>query len=355
MNNLTCPSCQPSKSTNYLIILLIPVFAILFLVLNKFNLFSNLNPSAQSSLFLFLILGLLAGFSTCTALIGGLLLSISSNWPNFKSHLIFNLSRLISFTILGAFLGLLGNFFKLSSSFSSTIIILVSFLMIYLSLPMFGIKIPKISLFSSKFTTKIFSKNNLSPILFGVFSFLLPCGFTLTAQSLALVSGNPIKGALIMLFFILGTTPSLLLIGLLSFKIYSNNRFSKVFSFTAGILILFFAFSNLFSQFHLSNYLKPNNSFSTIVDGKQIIKMSITNSSYAPNYFKVRTNMPVVWEITNKSFNSCADTINSSLFFGTIKLSPGQTITKEFTITSPGTYRFACSMGMVSGIIEAVN
>lgn len=356
--DFSCPSCQTvnNKSKNYLVILIVPLFVVIFIFLNKFSFFSSFNLTADSSLFLFFFLGLLAGFSTCTALIGGLLLSLSSSWSNFKSHLIFNLSRIISFTILGSILGLIGNFLKLSPYFYSTVIILISLLMIYLSLRMFGLHLPQIY-FLSKISKKIF-KNNLSPILFGALSFLLPCGFTLTAQSLALVSSNPLKGALIMLFFVLGTVPSLLLIGFFSFKIYSYSRFSKIFSLIAAILILFFALFNLNSQFPILNYLKLSKNTSDIIikDGKQIIKMSVSSSTYTPNFFKVKTNIPVVWEITGNNFSGCTDTIISSLFFNqSIKLLPQQTIIKEFVIINPGIYRFSCSMCMVSGTIQAIN
>ncbi|PIZ28832.1 sulfite exporter TauE/SafE family protein, partial [Candidatus Berkelbacteria bacterium CG_4_10_14_0_8_um_filter_39_42] len=39
------------------------------------------------------------------------------------------------------------------------------------------------------------------PMALGALTFLLPCGFTLTAEGLALISGNSLSGALIMLAF----------------------------------------------------------------------------------------------------------------------------------------------------------
>jgi sulfite exporter TauE/SafE len=294
-------------------------------------------------------LGILAGSTTCSCLIGGILVSVSKSWSSFKSHLFFNLSRLISFSILGIVLGLIGNFFNLFSSLFPIIITVVSIFMIYLALPMIGINIPQISFF------KFNHKKKYSPALFGILTPLIPCGFTLAVESLAVISASPIKGFLIMLVFILGTIPSLLLIGFFSFKFYSYPRLSKTFSFIAGLFIIIYSVFTLKSQFfRLPQTLAAD---TLIVADKQIIKMTVLDSSYQPNYFKVKTNMPIIWEINNKSYNNCTSgLIISPLFFkNPIRLSPNQVTTKEFTIINPGTYHFSCSMGMVAGVIEASN
>lgn len=295
------------------------------------------------------ILGILAGSTTCSCLVGGILVSVSKSWSTFKSHLFFNLSRLISFGVLGIILGLIGNFFNLFSSLFPFIITIVSLFMIYLALPMIGIKIPQISFF------KFNQEKKYSPVFFGAITLLIPCGFTLAAESLAVISASPIKGFLIMTAFVLGTLPSLLLIGLFSFKLYSYPRLSKNFSFIVGLLIIIYSLFTLKSQFFHSPQSLASDTL--IVDDKQIIKMTVLNSSYQPNYFKVKTNKAILWEIDNKSNNNCTSgLIISPLFFNNpIRLLSNKITTKEFTIINPGTYRFSCSMGMVTGIIEASN
>jgi uncharacterized protein len=353
-NKFSCPDCHPQKKSNPLFLVIFIVLIFLLFILNQFNILPLLNLNSQSSLPLFFLLGVLASLSSCSAIVGGLLLSISLNWPNFKSHLLFNLSRIITFIVLGGLLGLLGSFINISSSFFPIIIVVVSLIMIYFSLPLLGINFPKISLFPKKLFNKTFSKN-LSPIVFGILTFLLPCGFTFTAQSSALISANPLRGSLILLLFVLGTTPSLLFIGFFSSKLFKNPAFSKKFSILAGILILFFALSNLFTQTK-NLFPSKNNSLVTISDQKQIINMIVTNSAYSPNYFEVKTNTPIIWQITPKGVTSCTTTIVSPLILDKpINLLPYQTTSIEFTIKKPGTYRFFCSMGMVTGIIKAVD
>lgn len=353
-NKFSCPDCHPQKKSNPLFLVISVILIFLLFVLNQNNILPLLSLDSQSSLPLFFLLGILASLSSCSAVIGGLLLSISPNWPNFKSHLLFNLSRIITFIVLGSLLGLLGSFINISSSFFPIIIMVVSLIMIYFSLPLLGINLPKLSIFPKKILNKTFSQN-LSPIIFGVLTFLLPCGFTFTAQSSALISASPIRGSLILLLFVLGTTPSLLLIGFFSSKLFKNPTLSQKFSILAGILILFFALSNIFTQtksLFLSNYNSP-----TITSNQQqIINMVVTNSAYSPNYFEVKTNTPIIWQITPKGITSCTTTIISpSILDKPIKLSPYQTTSVEFTIKKPGTYRFFCSMGMVTGIIKAVD
>jgi len=295
------------------------------------------------------LLGILAGSTTCSCLVGGFLISTSKSWVNFKSHLFFNLARVIGFSLLGLILGLVGNFFNLFSSFFPIVVTIISLFMIYLALPMVGINLPKIKFFKFNY------KNKYPPFLFGILTILIPCGFTLTAESLAILSLSPIKGFLIMLFFVFGTIPSLLIIGFLSSKINSCSNFSKIFSFITGLLIIVFSLYTLKTQF--INPPKILADETTITNGKQIIEMTVLNSSYEPNYFKVKTNIPIVWQITNQSFGSCSSNlIISPLFFGNpINISSSKIITKEFIIVNPGIYKFSCSMGMVSGIIEASN
>jgi len=233
-----------------------------------------------------------------------------------------------------------------------------------------------------KFMTRLIAnesnfKGRYMPFLMGAFTFFLPCGFTITAQGLALISGSAIQGGLIMLLFALGTLPMLLFIGLSSVKFsqkpHLSNRFLKV----AGILVLFFALYNINFQLNVlgisslsdlginssqSSISAKNNSSQNeeglppIVDGKQILKMDASSSGYSPNYFKVRAGVPVRWEITDTGTSGCTNAvISKNLFDGEIPLTPGQTSIKEFTPAQPGKYKFSCWMGMISGIIEVVD
>jgi len=253
--------------------------------------------------------------------------------------------------------------------------------MVALGLQMLGVKyFQKFQITLPRFITrKIADEKNFQgkfmPILFGAFTFFLPCGFTLTAQSLALISGSFWQGAAIMFFFALGTAVGLLAIGFSSVKFLEKPHLSEKFLKVAGTLVLFFAFYNFNAQLNVlglpslsdlkldsfAQTIYQKNSFNDkdlppIVNGKQIIKMKASRYGYEPNYFKVRVGIPVRWEIEDVGTSGCTNAIVAKgLFPDEIPLTPGKVSVKEFTPTRPGKYKFSCWMGMVSGIIEVVN
>ena len=353
-----------------------------------------INVSSKSSLPVFFVFGLVAGISSCAALVGGIILSMSkewgelysdtdSTWKKLQPNLIFNVGRLISYGVFGAILGAIGSKLNFSLKFGPILVIAVSLMMIFLAFQMLGFRaFRKFQFTMPKFMTRFIAnesnfKGRYMPFLMGAFTFFLPCGFTITAQGLALISGSATQGGLIMLLFALGTLPMLLFIGLPSVKFsqkpHLSNRLLKV----AGILVLFFALYNINFQLNVlgisslsdlginssqSSNAAKNNSFqseeglSPVVSGKQILKMAASSSGYSPNYFKVRAGVPVRWEITDKGTSGCTNAIISrNLFDGEIPLTPGQTSIKEFTPEKAGRYKFSCWMGMVSGIIDVVD
>ncbi|MGW8184564.1 MAG: urease accessory protein UreH domain-containing protein [Candidatus Moraniibacteriota bacterium] len=397
------------KPKESFIILAIGLLIILgFLGLNSTGLSGLINVSAKSSLPTFFIFGLIAGISSCAALVGGIILSMSqqwnqlhsttdSTWGKIQPHLIFNIGRLIAYGFFGALLGALGSQLDFSLKLGPIFVIAVSILMIFLALQMLGIKaFKKFQVTLPKFITQyIADESNFKgyhmPFLMGALTFFLPCGFTITAQGLALISGSALQGGLIMFIFALGTLPMLLGIGISSIKFCQKSHLSERFLKVAGILVLFFALFNINSQLNVlgfaslsnlgseknrpisvstptpspstsennSTQIKPmaiNENLAPIVNGKQVIKMEASSSGYSPNKFKVRADVPVRWEITDTGTSGCTNAIIAkSLFEGEISLTPGKTSIQEFTPKKAGKYKFSCWMGMVTGTIEVIN
>lgn len=86
------------------------VLGIAFLLILVFAFFSRPSIASKvvvnssSSFLAFLLFGLIAGFSSCAALVGGIILSMSKQWPaKFQPHFLFNLGRLIAFGFFGFF------------------------------------------------------------------------------------------------------------------------------------------------------------------------------------------------------------------------------------------------------------
>ncbi len=361
----------------------------IFVLIEKSGLSALINVNKSSSLPVFFVFGLLAGVSTCAALVGGIILSMSKQWAELyknensfikksQPHILFNAGRIVSYGVFGSLLGLVSGQIKFSPVFSSALILIVSLLMVLFSFDMLGINwFGKFQITMPKFMTRYVSDENhfkgkYMPLIMGAGTFFLPCGFTVTVQSLALLSGNILQGGLIMSLFALGTAPMLLAIGLSSIGFSKNQRTSVRFMKIAGILVLFFAVFNINSQLNAMGFKSLNNlnigsvfqtseknsgvySLPPIVNGKQIVKMDVSVSGYDPSYIKVRAGIPVKWEINDTGTSGCTNAlISRDLFSGQIALTPGEMSEKEFTIQNPGKYKFSCWMGMISGVIEAV-
>ncbi len=363
------------------------VIIVIFIIFYRSGLSSLVSVNSKSSLFVFLLFGVLAGLSSCAALVGGIVLSMSKQWlENYKGddtvfhklqpHFLFNFGRLVSYGVLGALLGVIGSAFQFSLTFTAFLIIIVSGLMVFLSLQMLGIRsFQRFQLTIPKFITRYVAdegnfKGRYMPFIMGALTFFLPCGFTITAQGLALASGSVIQGSLIMLFFALGTTPILLGIGLSSVKFSQKPHLATRFLKIAGVLVFFFALFNINAQLNVLGFASlsdidfvfgygdqgQDSDLPEIVNGKQILKMDAFSYKYEPNRLKVRVGLPVRWEITDKGSSGCTNAVMSrGLFDGEIKLTKGKTSIKEFTPEKVGRYKFSCWMGMVSGIIEVVD
>jgi sulfite exporter TauE/SafE/copper chaperone CopZ len=379
--SVSVPEVKTDIFTSLLIVMGILV---VFYFVQKTGIFSSFSVSSASVLPSFFIFGLLAGFSTCAALVGGIVLSLSRQWGSLYSPndptlkrlqpvLMFTTGRVIFFAIFGSLLGLFGSFLHLSITSGAIVAILVSLVMLALGLQMLGVRgfssfqltLPK-SL-TSRLSDETKFQGKFMPFLMGGLTFFLPCGFTLTAQSLSLASGSPVQGALIMGLFALGTFLPLLLIGYSSVRSQGNPTTAKYFSQVAGILVIIFALFNFNSQLNVlginpfsasasSAQTGTTQNLPPLVGGKQVVTMSASSSGYSPNRLTVKVGIPVLWNITASGSVGCAGTIVSrGLFPDVVYLTPGTTVTKEFTPIAVGTYRFSCSMGMYTGSIEVVN
>lgn len=377
---------DPKRANPTLVAFNIAIFVVIaFLLLQKIGIADFLSVSSKSSFMTFIGFGLLAGLSSCAALVGGIILSMSKQWNSLYSqeqttaqklqpHIMFNAGRVVSYAVLGGVLGIIGSKLQISPQFTGYLVIGISLLMIALGLQMLGVKaFRKFQIAAPKFATRyIANEKNFQgkqmPFIMGALTFFLPCGFTITAQSLALLSGNAFQGGLIMGAFALGTVPSLLFIGLSSVKFNSKPHLAERFAKVAGFLVLFFALFNMSNQMNVLGFSGLSSIFTSsqtadarelpqIIDGKQVIQMTAYGSKDSPNYFKVRVGVPVRWEITaDKTAGGCnGSIISNSLFSGSVDLIPGQVSVKEFTPQKTGKFRFSCQMGMISGTIEVVN
>lgn len=250
----------------YLIALLIAlVFGVAFLLLQKAG-FQSIDFGSNISYPIIFFIGVLASLSTCMAVTGGLVLTMSSRYAQeekSKPIIAFHVSRIIGFFILGGIIGILGSVFKLSTVanfaidlvlFASMILIGLNLLELFPLLNRFQFRMPK---FLGRGVIKSAeNESNLAPIILGIITFFLPCGFTQSMQLYSLTTGNFLTGALIMVVFALGTLPILALISFASLK-FSKTLQSGLFFKISGLLVIFFATFNLLSSLVLLGVLPP--------------------------------------------------------------------------------------------------
>jgi uncharacterized protein len=241
---------------------------IVFLLLQQLGI-TNLIPGEQINLPVIFIIGIVASFSSCMAVVGGLVLTISSSFAQLNKSktmplILFHLARLIAFFVLGGVIGFLGGAFTLSPGaifvmnlilFGVMVIMGLNMLEVFPGLKRFQLRIPK-SIGAKGIDRGLNVASSLAAILLGVITFFLPCGFTQSMQVYALTTGNFLDGAVTMLVFALGTLPALALISFASVKL-SKGLNSGLFFKTAGFLILFFALFNFLGALAAVGIIPP--------------------------------------------------------------------------------------------------
>src|SRR3989338_5294973 len=238
------------KQSNDVIWKAIPIglsFLILFFLLQKSEIL-NLGIGGQTTPVTSFIIGLIASVSSCLAIVGGLVLSLSAkisqdNVSDTKTFLLFHAGRLVSFAVLGGVLGIIGNAVGINFTFTAILGILASVVMLLLGLNLVGVFAKnKITFHSGVFQkiTSVFRKiehKTFTPLLIGLGTFFLPCGFSQSMQVAAVASGSFMSGFLIMFAFALGTLPMLSLLSFGSAS-FAHGKHAPLFFKSAGIVVI---------------------------------------------------------------------------------------------------------------------
>ena len=220
------------------------VFLVLFFILQKSGIL-NLGIGGKTTPVTSFIIGLVASVSSCLAIVGGLVLSLSAKVlqddgkSTKKPFILFHAGRVFGFALLGGILGLIGKAIGINFMFSAILGLLASTVMILLGLNLIGIfKKSKITLPSTLFAYfRKVEHATIAPILIGVGTFFLPCGFTQSMQVAALSSGSFISGMGLMLAFALGTLPMLALLSFSSVS-FAHSKHAPLFFKSAGVVVI---------------------------------------------------------------------------------------------------------------------
>lgn len=241
-------------------------FILFFILLQKTGIVNLIKISEVNYGAAFFI-GIIASVSTCMAVVGGLVLSMSASFAKKGQRImpqaIFHLSRLVSFFILGGLIGAMGSVFQIGFWGHALLSLIVGFVMVILGLNLLDLFswpksfLPTMPTFIGRRINKLKNLNHsLAPVLLGVLTFFLPCGFTQSMQIYTLSAGNFINGAMLMVVFALGTLPVLALISFGSAGIHNQSNLGIFFK-TSGLVVIFFGIMSFINSFVVLGLIPP--------------------------------------------------------------------------------------------------
>lgn len=357
--------------------LLILILA-LFMLMQQFgatNLFNSF-PLAEAGMgygMLFLI-GLLTSVH-CIAMCGGINLSQcipqtekkeGGRFTSLRPGFLYNLGRVISYTVVGGIVGALGSVISFSGVFKGAVQLAAGVFMVIMGIGMLGIlpglrkltpHMPKI------FARKIDAEKgrSKSPLYVGLLNGLMPCGPLQAMQLYALSTGSMTKGALSMLLFSLGTVPLMFGLGALSSVL--SKKFTRKVMTAGAVLVVVLGltmFSNGWSLSGLSSFAfaktseaSASSADTVVKDGVQLINSTLSSGRYPA--ITVQAGTPVKWTIDapKGSINGCNNRIFIPEYNIEYQFKSGENII-EFTPEKSGRFLYSCWMGMIRGSITVV-
>lgn len=386
----------------------------LYVLLQRFGVLTLLAPSrlADSGMgwgTLF-VTGLLTSVH-CIAMCGGINLSQSvprgseeAGRRAYRPAALYNLGRVISYTVIGGLLGGLGYLIGggdgagVPALLQGALKLIAGALMVVMGVNMLGL-IPGLRRLSIRLPRIRLSRNH-GPFIVGLLNGLMPCGPLQSMQIVALASGSPVTGALSMLAFSLGTVP--LMLGLGSLVTALGQRFSRTVMQVGAVLVAVLGLAMLSQGCSLTGMisqeqlllgvavlaaagilftlpmedrriryaalagcgllavgagllLRGGTASDAVAQAMRQEDIQIAYSTLSPGGYpsiRVREDVPVHWIITapEGSVNGCNYNLLIQEFGVEHEFHEGENIL-EFTPTEPGTVSFSCWMGMLQGNI----
>jgi len=383
LKNTGKPENTKEKLIDILTIVLI--MYILYMIANKFGLLNifNVFPEAKAGMSygVLLVIGLLTSVH-CVAMCGGINLSQCLPQPvspdnktgsiNLMPSVLYNTGRVVSYTLIGGIVGALGSVVSFSGPAKGIVAIVASVFMVIMGINMLNIFPwlrrfnPKMPRFFSKMIGQEKRKSKNRAFYVGLLNGLMPCGPLQAMQLYALSTGDPIKGALSMFVFSIGTVP--LMFGLGAISSYLSKQFTHKMMQVSAVLVIVLGFVMFQTGMTVSGIQLPSYSFSTIFNstatnqdspaivenGVQVITSQVRSGSYGS--ITVTAGVPVKWILhaAKGSLNGCNYRLEIKSLGKQVQLEEGDNII-EFTPVKSGIIPFNCWMGMIKGTISVIN
>lgn len=355
------------EKTDYFQIL--GIFIMLFggyIILSRLGVFNFLNffPEATEgmSLAALFVVGLLTSVH-CVGMCGGINLSqcLMIEGSTKKEKLIanaqYNVGRVISYTIIGGLVGLLGSIVSVNGVMRGAVALFAGFFMIIMGLNMLNIfpALRKLSVFMPKSLNHSLKKNNNSPFYIGLLNGLMPCGPLQSMQLYALSTGSMVLGALSMFVFSIGTLPLMFGFGFIGTMLTKKSTATMMKVSAALVILLGFGMIN--TGISMSGFLafgiSTEGKMAEVTDTEQIVEIEVNSRSYAP--ITVKENIPVKLNlyVGQGKLNGCNNEVVIPEYGIRLKLQEGDNWI-EFTPTKVGVFPYSCWMNMIRSSITVI-
>lgn len=367
---------QPTTNSRRTMSLLIIILSV-YILIQQFGILNLLVPSqlAETNMGygMMFVIGLITSVH-CVAMCGGINLSQcipqngtikeGSRFSSLRPAFLYNLGRVISYTIVGFIVGALGSVITFSNTAQGGLKLVAGVFMVIMGINMLGIfpwlrrlnpRMPKI--FANKINAE--KVKSRSSFIVGMLNGLMPCGPLQAMQIYALSTGSPIAGALSMFLFSLGTVPLMFGLGVLSTVL--SKKFTKKVMTVGAVFVVVLGLSMFSQGWSLAGFIDlpfisgtSNNegSESSVIvkEGVQVIHSTLSPGSYPS--ITVQAGMPVKWVIDapKGSINGCNYKLYINEYGIEHQFKSGENII-EFTPTKSGTFNYSCWMGMIRGTI----
>jgi sulfite exporter TauE/SafE len=339
-----------------------------------------LHADGAVSLGALFLVGVTASASSCLALVGGLLLSVSASWcedheefshvRKFQPLALFNVGRLIGYFVLGGVVALLGKAVDLSLHATGYLTIVLSVVMLFLGLKILHIlpksfcTLPLPGGIQRGIRRLSKSRHPVAALVLGAATFFIPCGFTQSVQLLALGSGSFLSGGLMMLAFALGTLPALL--GISALSAFAEGTAGRLFFRFSGALVVLLALANMSSGFTLAEInlrsLLPKRHAAVVANdphvtidqnGQQIISLAVSDHGYSPASFTISADKPTwIYATAENDVAGCASQLVTPAFNKRVSIKKGENWLGP--IVPKQDFVIACSMGMYRADVHVI-
>lgn len=257
------------------------VIVCLYILLQGFGILNLLVPSqladTQMGYGLLFVMGLLTSVH-CVAMCGGINLSQCIPQEHTEQGqkgaaatilpaALYNLGRVISYTVIGFLLGLVGSLIGGGSEIGLSVVLqgilklAAGVFMVIMGVNMLGL-FPWMRALTIRPPKALAAKIGMRkwktgrPLVVGLLNGLMPCGPLQSMQIVALASANPFAGALSMLLFSLGTVP--LMLGLGSIVSILGKKFARVVTNVGAVLVVVLGLAMISQGGSLSGLLRPD-------------------------------------------------------------------------------------------------